>query len=189
MRLHLLVGECWVWDIMCPDACLCFLLSWVGQPALSDSKPSVECLVFKSRKSICDKDFVRNKLFYFYIWQSRKMRHKMKSWVVEKKRYTTRLQNIHSTWTLNVFYQRTEREIPVFKKFLYLPVQFILHSQKLLWDQSGCQMLLLTQVERASESSSLPQQSWSMSKSFLTTCFLAFLLNNMLSNNLCRHSV
>ena len=79
MRSHLLVGECWVWDIMRPDACLCFLLSWDGQPALSDSKPSVECLVFKSRKSICDKVFVRNKLFYFYIWQSRKMRHKMKS--------------------------------------------------------------------------------------------------------------
>ena len=57
MRSHLLVGKCWVWDIMRPDACLCFLLSWDGQPALSDSKPSVECLVFKSRKSICDKVF------------------------------------------------------------------------------------------------------------------------------------
>ena len=110
MRSHLLVGECWVWDIMRPDVCLCFLLSWVGQPALSDSKPSVECLVFKSRKSICDKVFVRNKLFYFYIWQSRKMRHKMKSWVVEKKRYTTRLQNIHSTWTLKAFFFTKEHK-------------------------------------------------------------------------------
>ena len=46
------------------------------------------------------------------------------------------------------------KKVAIFKKFLYLPVQFILHSQKLLWDQSGCQMLLLTQVGRTSESSS-----------------------------------
>ena len=72
------------------------------------------------------------------------------------------------------------KKVAIFKKFLYLPVQFILHSQKLLWDQSGCQMLLLTQVERASESSSLPQQSWSMSKSFFANLLFGFCCEHAL---------
>ena len=72
------------------------------------------------------------------------------------------------------------KKVAIFKKFLYLPVQFILHSQKLLWDQSGCQMLLLTQVERASESSSLPQQSWSMSKSFFANLRFGFCCDHAL---------
>ena len=51
----------------------------------------------------------------------------MKSWVVEKKRYTTRLQNIHSTWTLKAFFflpKNTKKnpcfqEIPLFAGSIY----------------------------------------------------------------------
>ena len=116
------------------------------------------CLVFKSRKSICDKVLSGTNCFTFEFASSRKMRHRMCSEKLSGWRRTIMLLYVKECPHLkprdNFCNKKTWREIPIFKTFLYLPVQFILHSQKLLWSQSGCQMLLLTQVGRASESSS-----------------------------------
>ena len=116
------------------------------------------CLVFKSRKSICDKVLSGTNCFTFEFASSRKMRHKMCSEKLSGWRRTIMLLYVKECPHLkprdNFCNKKTWREIPIFKTFLYLPVQFILHSQKLLWAQSGCQMLLLTQVGWTSESSS-----------------------------------